>query len=119
MPLSGMSSQVEERMRAAAARARDPARGGAVGTRRHLEIKGAADGDIAGRVITVLEGGSVSGKLDAERVVIHGAVRGLINAVSIAVGATARVEGEMRYATLAVESGARVEALCVPVKPAA
>lgn len=87
--------------------------------RKNLKIHGEAGGDIAGRTVTVLEGASVDGKVDAQTIVIHGVVRGLVSAVSIAVRSTAHVAGELRYGTLSVDPGARVEALCVPAKPAA
>ncbi len=89
------------------------------GNRKNLKIHGEAGGDIAGRTVTVLEGASVDGKVDAQTIVIHGVVRGLVSAVSIAVRSTAHVAGELRYGTLSVDPGARVEALCVPAKPAA
>ena len=87
--------------------------------RKNLKIHGAADGEIAGHTVTVLEGATVDGTVDAQTVVIHGVVRGLISAASIAVRSTAHVAGEIRYGTLSVDPGARVEALCVPTKPAA
>ena len=67
----------------------------------------------------MLEGASVDGSVDAQTIIIHGVVRGLVSAVSIAVRSTAYVAGELRYGTLSVDPGARVEALCVPAKPAA
>ncbi len=71
-------------------------------------------GDVDSKTVTVLEGGSVEGRVGAERIVIHGAVRGIVNAGSIAIGKTARIEGELRYETLSIEPGARVEARLVP-----
>ena len=87
--------------------------------RKNLKIHGEAGGEIAGRTVTVLEGASVDGTVDAQTIVIHGVVRGLVSAASIAVRSTAYVAGELRYGTLSVDSGARVDALCVPAKPTA
>ena len=87
--------------------------------KKNLKIHGEAGGDIAGRTVTVLEGASVDGTVDAQTIVIHGVVRGLVSAASIAVRSTAFVAGELRYETLSVDPGARLEALCVPAKPAA
>jgi len=80
-----------------------------------MEIAGAVDGDIAGRIITVLESGSVHGTVGADTVVISGAVNGLIEAHKIEVLATAHVEGELRYDSLSVIPGARMEARCTPI----
>ncbi len=71
-------------------------------------------GDVDGKTVTVLEGGSVEGRVGAERIVIHGAVRGIVKAGSIAISKTAHIEGELRYETLSIEPGARVEARLVP-----
>jgi cytoskeletal protein CcmA (bactofilin family) len=82
---------------------------------RDMEIAGAVDGDIAGRIITVLESGSVHGTVGADTVVISGAVDGLIEAHNIEVLATANVKGELRYDNLSVVTGARMQARCTPV----
>ncbi len=79
-----------------------------------MRIAGHYAGDVAGKTVTVLEGGSVEGRVGAERIVIHGVVRGIVKAGSIAIGKTARIEGELRYKTLSIEPGARVEARLVP-----
>lgn len=88
--------------------------GGDSETGRDLEIDGDVEGDLAGRRITVLEGASVEGNLGGQTVVVHGAVRGVIQAATIQVRSTAMVEGELHYKTLAVDPGARVEARCAP-----
>ena len=81
---------------------------------RDMEIAGAVDGDIAGRLITVLESGSVHGTVGADMVVIRGTVNGVIEAHNIKVLATAHVEGELRYDNLTVVQGAHMQARCVP-----
>jgi len=87
-----------------------------VDTRRDMEIAGAVDGDIAGRIITVLEGGSVHGTVGADTVVISGTVNGIVQAHNIEIMATARIEGELRYDNLSVTPGAHMLARCVPVE---
>ncbi|NQV48704.1 MAG: polymer-forming cytoskeletal protein [Rhodospirillaceae bacterium] len=79
-----------------------------------MEISSAFDGDIDGRTITVLQSGSIEGRVGAETLVIHGAVKGLIRAHKIEVLATAHVEGELRYDELTVDLGAYIEARCFP-----
>lgn len=84
------------------------------GKARDIEIKDARKGDIAGRKVTILEEGSVTGGLFAQSVVIRGVVKGIVLAKEIIVRAGAMVEGELRYETLAVDQGARLEAMCMP-----
>jgi cytoskeletal protein CcmA (bactofilin family) len=83
-------------------------------TLRDMEIAGAVDGDIAGRVITVLESGSIHGTVGADTVVISGTVNGTIRAHTIEVLATAHVKGELRYDNLSVNPGAHMQARCIP-----
>ena len=81
---------------------------------RDMEIAGAVDGDIAGRNITVLESGSIHGSVGADSVIISGTVNGSISAHSIELLATAHVEGELRYDSLTVTTGAHMSARCIP-----
>jgi len=67
-----------------------------------------------GKTVTVLEGATFEGEVGAERIVIHGIVRGIIKADSIIISKSARVEGEIRYGTLTIEPGAEVDARCIP-----
>ena len=83
-------------------------------TLRDMEIAGVVDGDIAGRIITVLESGSINGTVGADTVVISGTVSGSIKAHTIELLATAHVEGELCYDTLSVTPGAHMEARCIP-----
>ncbi|NQU59035.1 MAG: polymer-forming cytoskeletal protein [Rhodospirillales bacterium] len=83
-------------------------------TLRDMEIAGAVDGDIAGRIITVLESGSIHGTVGADTIVISGTVNGSISAHSIELLATAHVEGELRYDSLTVTTGAHMTARCIP-----
>jgi cytoskeletal protein CcmA (bactofilin family) len=79
-----------------------------------LDLKGEIEGDFSGRAITVHPGASVVGSLGARSVIVHGLVRGIIQAATIALGKTARVEGELRYRSLSVDQGAEVDARLVP-----
>jgi cytoskeletal protein CcmA (bactofilin family) len=79
-----------------------------------LDITGEIEGDFSGRAITVHLGASVVGSLGARSVIVHGLVRGTIQAGTIALGKTARVEGELHYRTLSVDQGAEVEARLIP-----
>lgn len=81
---------------------------------KDILIDGDLDGDFAGRAITVLAGASVHGNLGGRKVIVHGTVHGNIAAPSVELGETAVVEGVLRYGSLTVAPGARVEARCIP-----
>lgn len=83
-----------------------------------LEINGIHEGDLSGRDITVHHGATVMGNVGARSVVIHGRVNGIVQAATIALGKTARIQGELRYETLSIDCGAEVEARLVPGLPA-
>lgn len=82
-----------------------------------LEIKGAYEGDLSGKDIMIHRNATVMGNLGARSVVIHGQVNGVIQAATIALGKTARIYGELRYARLSVDQGAEVEARLIPDLP--
>jgi cytoskeletal protein CcmA (bactofilin family) len=81
---------------------------------RDLEIAGAVNGNIAGRTITILKTGFISGSVGADTVVISGTVNGSISAHNIELLATARVEGELHYNNLTVKPGAHMQTQCIP-----
>jgi cytoskeletal protein CcmA (bactofilin family) len=83
----------------------------AVPLRPHLDIRNAVKGDL----------NAGSGQIDARNVVIHGSVSGIVRASSIAIGPTGRIDGELHYGLLNIETGAEIAARCVPgraVEPA-
>ncbi len=82
---------------------------------RDVKLRGLIDGDINGREVTVLKGASIQGDVGARSIVIHGEVHGVVKASSIKVSSTALIVGELRYVTLSIDPGARIEARCVPV----
>lgn len=80
-------------------------------------IEGSGDLEIAGRVegdvsvtgeITVEKGGLVAANLTAERLVIHGAVKGDLSADSIILEPGARVVGDVKAARVSIAPGALV-----------
>ena len=74
-----------------------------------VHVSGTIDGNIKCGSLTVSEGASVNGQIDATQVSIHGTVHGSIIAKNIALRRTARVIGEVTHETLEVESGAFLE----------
>ncbi len=82
--------------------------------KRKLHIKDDYDGDLDARSVTVHVGATLHGDVGAERVVVLGAVRGVIKANTISIGPLGRIEGELQYGRLSVDPGARIEARCIP-----
>lgn len=92
-----------------------------------LQIDGTVTGDIACRVLTLGEEGSVTGEIRAETVHVRGRVDGRIIAATVEVAASATISGDIHHDSLGVEAGARIEgnlkrrpssASAEPVKPA-
>ena len=82
---------------------------GDVATDGDVHLDGALTGDMRVRELTVGEGGSVEGHIEAETVEIRGRVVGTVTAKSVRLFATARVEGDITHAQLAIEPGAHFE----------
>ena len=82
---------------------------GDLATDGDVHLDGALTGDMRVRELTVGEGGSVEGSVEAESVEIRGKVVGTVTAKSVRLYATARVEGDITHAQLAIEPGAHFE----------
>ena len=83
------------------------------------------DGRIVGRVhpaagsaestLWIGEQGGVEGHVEAQQVVIHGAVKGDVHGSErVVLGATARVTGDVHYGAIEMTLGARVDGKLVP-----
>jgi cytoskeletal protein CcmA (bactofilin family) len=79
---------------------------GDVATDGDVHLDGALTGDMRVRELTIGEGGSVEGSVEAESVEIRGKVVGTVTAKSVRLYSTARVEGDITHAQLAIETGA-------------
>ena len=82
---------------------------GDVATDGDVHLDGSLRGDMRVRELTVGEAGSVEGHVEAETVEIRGRVVGTVTAKSVRLFATARVEGDITHAQLAIEPGAHFE----------
>jgi cytoskeletal protein CcmA (bactofilin family) len=85
--------------------------------RPHLEIRNAIKGNLKAGSITIHAGAAFSGQIDARSVVIKGSVSGIVRASSIAIGPTGRIDGELHYGLLNIETGAEIAARCIPGRP--
>ena len=74
-----------------------------------VHLDGALQGDMRVRELTIGEGGSVEGHIEAETVEIRGRVVGTVTAKSVRLYGSARVQGDITHAQLAIEPGAHFE----------
>ncbi|TDQ82523.1 cytoskeletal protein CcmA (bactofilin family) [Dongia mobilis] len=88
-----------------------------------VQIDGWVEGDVQSRNITIGEGATVQGGLQAESVRICGLVNGEVRADIVVLEKTAKVTGDILHKSLAIEQGAFIEGMCRRidggVKPAA
>ena len=78
-------------------------------SRGTLQVDGEVEGDVAGAEIIIGEQGKVTGTVAAERVIVRGRTSGVIRAMTVALQASARVEGDIHHMSLAIEEGAEFD----------
>jgi cytoskeletal protein CcmA (bactofilin family) len=76
-----------------------------------LHISGSVKGDVVARELTLAEGGSVTGAVEADIAVIAGNLAGRLTATSVVLERTARVEAEVTHVSLTIEPGAAFEGI--------
>lgn len=81
-------------------------------SRGTLQVDGEVEGDVAGAEIIIGEQGKVTGTVSAERVIVRGRTSGVIRAMTVALRASARVEGDIHHMSLAIEEGAEFDGTC-------
>jgi cytoskeletal protein CcmA (bactofilin family) len=74
-----------------------------------LVIAGAVQGDIVAKKITVAEGGSVTGAVEADTAMVAGMLTGQLKAATVTLASTARVVADITHVSLMIESGAVFE----------
>ena len=74
-----------------------------------LQVDGQVRGDVHGKEVLVSKGGSVTGKVWAEKIDIRGTVDGSIVAVSITLHDSAKVGGDMMHQKLSISEGAEFD----------
>jgi cytoskeletal protein CcmA (bactofilin family) len=78
-------------------------------SQNRLQIDGDIHGDVCGKQVTISADGSVVGTVSAERIEVHGGVRGAIRAASVVVHPSAQIDAEILHQTLSIAEGAQVE----------
>jgi cytoskeletal protein CcmA (bactofilin family) len=74
-----------------------------------LHIDGEINGDVAGNTVMVGTNGRVRGNIQADRATIAGYVEGTVSADALVIEKSARVAGDLVYASVSIETGAQVE----------
>ena len=76
------------------------------------ELLGKLEGRVEAEAILVETSGAVKGELLADLVTINGSFSGKVAAKTVALNSGAIVNGEIKYQTLIIESGADVTLSC-------
>jgi cytoskeletal protein CcmA (bactofilin family) len=79
-----------------------------------VEVLGTLDGGIDAHHIRVAPDAVVTGQVNADEVIIGGKLTGRVKALHITVEATADVEADLQYETIAIAFGARVTGRFLP-----
>ncbi len=74
-----------------------------------MHVTGAVKGDVVARKLTIGEGGSITGTIEADTVVIAGMLTGRVTATTVIFSPTARVAADVTYVSLTVDPGAKFE----------
>jgi len=85
---------------------------GSISSEGEVQLDGTVDGDISAGSLTIGEEASVNGEVHCETLVVRGRVNGSIRARQVQLASTARIEGDIIHATLAIESGAYFDGYC-------
>ena len=85
---------------------------GNIVTSGEVHVSGSVKGDITAKKVTIGEGGSVTGAIEAESALVAGALAGRLTAASVILAATARVVADITHAALTIEQGAVFEGHC-------
>lgn len=81
----------------------------AIISQNKLQIDGDVRGDVVGKQVTISSDGSVIGTVSAERIEVHGGIRGAIRASVVVVHPTAQVDADILHQSLSVAEGALLE----------
>ena len=87
---------------------------GAISGDGELHVDGVVRGEISVTRLVVGEGANVEGKIRGAQVEIRGRVVGEIEAKSVRLYETCRVEGDITSDQLSIEAGARFQGRCQP-----
>jgi len=81
----------------------------AIISQNRLQIDGDVRGDVVGKQVTISSEGSVIGTVSAEKIEVHGGIKGAIRAAVVIVHPTAQVDADILHQSLSVAEGALLE----------
>jgi cytoskeletal protein CcmA (bactofilin family) len=87
---------------------------GDITARADLHIDGTIDGDIACADLVQGEASTIAGAVTADSARLAGTIRGSVNAGTLVILKTARIDGDVTYDALTIEQGARVDGRLTP-----
>ncbi len=70
---------------------------------------GTLTGNLTAGKVTIPDGGSINGSIEAETVIVNGTLSGRLVAVDVVLGRTARVTADIVYCSIRIEPGAVLE----------
>jgi cytoskeletal protein CcmA (bactofilin family) len=82
---------------------------GDVVSQGELHVSGSIKGDVVARKLTLAEGGSITGAVEADVAIIAGNLAGRLTATTAVLGRTARVVADVTHVSLTIEQGAVFE----------
>ena len=74
-----------------------------------VEVFGEIDGNLTARNLLIGTEGSVKGTLSAETIEVKGTLDGRVSTQSFTLRGSAKVEADVNYTSLVIESGAQIE----------
>lgn len=74
-----------------------------------VEVFGEIDGNLSARNLMIGTEGSVKGTLSAETIEVKGTLDGRVSTQSFTLRGSAKVEADVNYTALVIESGAQIE----------
>ena len=82
---------------------------GDIVTSGEVHVSGNVKGDITAKKVTIGEGASVTGAIEAEFALVAGALAGRLTASGVVLAGTARVTAEITHVAMTIEQGAVFE----------
>lgn len=82
---------------------------GEVSSLGDIEVHGQVDGTMTARTVSIGNGGTVSGSINAETLDVRGKLDGQIAAGNFTLRVDADVNADVTYRSVVIESGARIE----------
>ena len=74
-----------------------------------IHLDGVIEGDVECNTLILGAGGRIKGKITAERATLGGAVDGMVNASTLTVEKSARINGDLSYDMVSIETGAQID----------